>query len=195
MVAASRECDSIFGKLGFRPIAFQIGLRHKGFRAEYGVRLRVGHMGLANCAAQFLSLDSPCGWGSIWVFGPVLVPREWKPCLGDVLCRAVLGSLVWEMWWGTRLADRFSGVELCVCFSLGSGFGELASWGYWSGQTEPKLKQQPCLVGCKNAELGFWFVVGVFPGAYGLAGCGILAKASLVPGRDLAAYLLSLVSV
>ena len=50
-------------------------------------------------------------------------------------------------------------------------------------------------MGCKNAELGFWFVVGVFPGAYGLAGCGILAKASLVPGRDLAAYLLSLVSV
>ena len=53
----------------------------------------------------------------------------------------------------------------------------------------------PCLAGCKSAGLGLWFVVGVFPGAYGLAGCGILAKASLVPGRDLAAYLLSLVSV
>ena len=88
VVAVSRECDSIFDKLGFRPIVLQIGLRHKGFRAEYGVRLRVGHMGLANCAAQFLSLDSPCGWGSIWGFGAFLMPREWKPCLGNVLCRA-----------------------------------------------------------------------------------------------------------
>mgnify|MGYP007039275007 CR=1 FL=1 len=195
VVVVSWECDSIFDKLGFRPIAFQIGLRHKGFRTEYGVRLRVGHANPANGAAQFLSLDSPCGWGNIWDFGVFLVPREWKPCLGNVLCRAVLGSLVWEMWRAGRLAGRFSGVELHVCFSLGSGFGEFSSWGYWSSQTEPKLKQMPCLVGCKSAGLGFWFVVGVLPGAYGLAGCGILAKAGLVPGRDLAACVLSLVFV
>ena len=81
-----RENGSIFDKLGFRPIAFQIGLHHKGFRAEYGVRLRGGRINPANCAAQFLSLDSPCGWGSIWGFGVFMVPREWKPCLGNVLC-------------------------------------------------------------------------------------------------------------
>ena len=133
VVVVSWECGSIFDKLGFRPIAFQIGLRHKGFRTEYGVRSCVGHTNPANCAAQFLSLNSPCGWGSIWGFGAFLVSREWKPCLGNVLCCAVLGSLVWEMWWATRLAGRFSGVELRVCFSWGSGFRELASWGYWSG--------------------------------------------------------------
>ena len=155
VVVVSRECDSIFDKLGFRPIAFQIGLRHKGFRTEYGVRLRVGHTGLANCAAQFLSLDSPCGWGNIWDFGAFLVPREWKPCLGNALCRAVLGSLVWEMWRAGRLAGRFSGVELRVCFSLGSGFWEFSSWVNWGGQAESQLKQKPCLMGCKNAKLGF----------------------------------------
>jgi len=63
VVVVSRECGSIFDKLGFRPIVLQIGLCHKGFRAEYGVRLRVGHANPANDAAQFLSLDSPCGWG------------------------------------------------------------------------------------------------------------------------------------
>ena len=88
VVVVSRECGSIFDKLGFRPIVLQIGLCHKGFRAEYGVRLRGGRINPANCAAQFLSLDSPCGWGSIWGFGAFLMPREWKPCLGNVLCRA-----------------------------------------------------------------------------------------------------------
>ena len=39
---------------------------------------------------------------------------------------------------------------------------------------------------------GLWWGVSW---AYGLAGCGILVKASLVSGRDLAAYLLSLVSI
>ena len=133
MVAVSRECGSIFDKLGFRPIALHIGLRHKGFRTEYGVRLRVGHTNPANCAAQFLSLDSPCGWGSIWGFGAFLVPREWKPCLGNVLCCAVLGSLVSELWWAGRpavwragrLAGRFSGVELRVCFSWDFGLREI----------------------------------------------------------------------
>ena len=42
-----------------------------------------------------------------------------------------------------------------------------------------------------------WVLVcgGCVSWVYGLAGCGILVKASLVSGRDLAAYLLSLVSI
>ena len=42
-----------------------------------------------------------------------------------------------------------------------------------------------------------WVLVcgGCVSWAYGLAGCGILVKASLVSGRDLAAYLLSVVSI
>lgn len=96
-------------------------MRHEGFRAEYGVWLRGCCTNLANCAAQFLSLDSPCGWGSIWGFGAFMVPREWKPCLGNVLCCAEgFGKArgVWEGW----ECGRFSGFELCVCFSWGSGF-------------------------------------------------------------------------
>ena len=49
---------------------------------------------------------------------------------------------------------RFSGVELRCCFSWGSGFWEDFCWGNWSNQTEPQLKQTPCLAGCKNAKLG-----------------------------------------
>ena len=114
-----RENGSIFDKLGFWPIALHTGLRHEGFRAEYGVWLHGGRINPANCAAQFLSLDSPCGWGSIWGFGAFMVPREWKPCLGNVLC-CVEGFEkargVWEGW----ECGRFSGFELCVCFSWGS---------------------------------------------------------------------------
>ena len=55
-------------------------------------------------------------------------------------------------------------VELRVCFSLGSGFGEFAAWVNRDSQAESQLKQMPCLVGCICSKLGFWFVVGVFPG-------------------------------
>lgn len=58
--------------------------------------------------AQFLSLGFLCGWGSIWGFGAFMVPREWKPCLGNVLCcaegfgkaRGVGGMGVWSVFWG-----------------------------------------------------------------------------------------------
>ena len=126
-----RESGSIFDKLGFRPIALHTGLRHEGFRAEYGVRLRGGRINPANCAAQFLSLGFLCGWGSIWGFGAFMVLREWKPCLGNVLCCAEgFGKArgVWEGW----ECGRFSGVELRVFFSWGSGFREISSWANWS---------------------------------------------------------------
>ena len=116
--------------------------------------LRGGRTDPANCAAQFLSLDYPCGWGSIWGFGAFMVPREWKPCLGNVLCCAEgFGKArgVWEGW----ECGRFSGFELCVCFSWGSGFREISSWANWSSQTEPQLKQKPCLAGWRCPKLGF----------------------------------------
>ena len=49
---------------------------------------------------------------------------------------------------------------------------------------------------CSRIHLA-WVLVcgGCVSWVYGLAGCGILVKASLVSGRDLAAYLLSLVSI
>ena len=46
-------------------------------------------------------------------------------------------------------------VGLRVCFSLGFGFGEFSSWVNRGGQAESQLKQKPCLMGCKNAELYF----------------------------------------
>ena len=55
-------------------------------------------------------------------------------------------------------------VELRVCFSWGSGFWEFSSWVNWGGQAESQLKQKPCLAGWRCPKLGFWFVVGVFPG-------------------------------
>ncbi len=48
---------------------------------------------------------------------------------------------MWEGW----ECSRFSGFELRVCFSLGSGFGEFSSWGNLVCQTEPQLKQKSCL--------------------------------------------------
>ena len=36
-------------------------------------------------------------------------------------------------------------VELRVCFSWGSGFGEVSSWVNRSSQAESQLKQKPCL--------------------------------------------------
>ena len=33
-----------------------------------------------------------------------------------------------------------------------------------SPKPEPQLKQKPCLAGWRCPKLGFWFVVGVFPG-------------------------------
>ena len=47
---------------------------------------------------------------------------------------------------------------------LGSGFREFSSLGNWCGWLESQLKQKPCLAGCMCSKLGFWFVVGVFPG-------------------------------
>ena len=46
-------------------------------------------------------------------------------------------------------------VDLRVCFSWGSGFGEFSAWVNRDSQAESQLKQMPCLVGCKNAELYF----------------------------------------
>ena len=72
------------------------------------------------------------------------------------MCCVVLGSLVWEMWWATRLVDRFSGVELRFCFSLGSGFVEFSSLVNRSGQAEPKLKQSRSWTG---GLAGIWLQV------------------------------------
>ena len=149
-----RESGSIFDKLGFWPIALHTGLRHEGFRAEYGARLRGGHINPANCAAQFLSLGFLCGWGSIWGFGAFMVPREWKPCLGNVLCCAEgFGKArgVWEGW----ECGRFSGVELRVFFSWGSVWRPRFPQEENSPKPEPQLKQKPCLAGWRCPKLGF----------------------------------------
>ena len=55
-------------------------------------------------------------------------------------------------------------VELRVCFSWGSGFGEVSSWVNRSSQAESQLKQKSCLLGCVSSKLEFWLIVDVLPG-------------------------------
>lgn len=70
-------------------------------------------------------------------------------------------------------------------------------WGVWCGRCGGPVGWWVgfLALSCVFALAWVLILVGVLPGAYGLAGCGILAKASLVPGRDLAACVLSLVFV
>ena len=55
-------------------------------------------------------------------------------------------------------------VELRLCFSWGSGFREFSSLVNRSRQTEPKLKQKPCLMGCISSKLDFYLACPVAPG-------------------------------
>jgi len=80
------------------------------------------------------------------------------------MCRVVLRGLgklgVWEGW----ECGRFSGFELRVFFSWGSVWRPRFPQEENSPKPEPQLKQKPCLAGWRCPKLGFWFVVGVFPG-------------------------------
>ena len=60
------------------------------------------------------------------------------------------GVGVWEAW-------PVLSVELRVCFSLGSGFWEISSWGNRRSWSEPQLKQKSCLMGCTRPKLGVLF--------------------------------------
>ena len=80
------------------------------------------------------------------------------------MCCVVLRGLgklgVWEGW----ECGRFSGFELRVFFSWGSVWRPRFPQEENSPKPEPQLKQKPCLAGWRCPKLGFWFVVGVFPG-------------------------------
>ena len=85
----------------------------------------------------------------------------------------------------------FSGFELRVCFSWGSGFREISSWANWSNQTEPQLSKLPAWRAARTLSLE-----SVFRGVWiHLLGVELKLKRSWCWVGAPAAYLLSLVSI
>ena len=83
----------------------------------------------------------------------------------------------------------------CVFALAGVLFGGLGFPGRKLPETGTPAKAKALFGGLEVSQAGVLVCGGCVSWAYGLAGCGILVKASLVSGRDLAAYLLSLVSI